>query len=328
MRGDERDRLLGKTKCRRVESIAGLCVAHHSPSNNGGRPVLRVDAPSICAAAATAVDWIIIDSLSRLFFSPPRLRSSSHPPTPNTQTHRRKHTSQAKMADTAVEAAPAPMETTTTKAAAEAEGTAPARMQEEAAAETATAASGDAPGQEEGGAEDGDSAGGNGPVEFEPPTVRCAWGFVVRCCCACALGWGLWMSTIPPTHTSSHPQTVERLQDHQARGGRLGAGGERSQGHLHAGRRHLHPLLDRLVGKDKYPKAPSCFCLDASLARLITYTPTYIPKPLTPHDPHSANDFCREGRRTTISANDVYQALRELDFEEFVEPLRAFLASA
>jgi hypothetical protein len=46
-----------------------------------------------------------------------------------------------------------------------------------------------------------------------------------------------------------------------------------------------------------------------------------------PPPPVSANDFCREGRRTTISANDVYQALKELDFEEFVEPLQAFLAS-
>lgn len=66
--------------------------------------------------------------------------------------------------------------------------------------------------------------------------------------------------------------------------------------------------------------------------QLRHHTHTHLAPPHT-HHPNppprvtSANDFCREGRRTTISANDVYQALRELDFEEFVEPLKAFLAS-
>lgn len=38
-----------------------------------------------------------------------------------------------------------------------------------------------------------------------------------------------------------------------------------------------------------------------------------------------ANDFSREGKRATITANDIYLALRELDFEEFIEPLKGFL---
>lgn len=38
-----------------------------------------------------------------------------------------------------------------------------------------------------------------------------------------------------------------------------------------------------------------------------------------------ANDFSREGKRATITANDVYQALKELEFEDMVEPLQEFL---
>lgn len=38
-----------------------------------------------------------------------------------------------------------------------------------------------------------------------------------------------------------------------------------------------------------------------------------------------ANDFSRDGKRATVTANDVYAALKELDFEEMIEPLRDFL---
>eukprot|EP00890_Picochlorum_soloecismus_P000513 jgi/Picsp_1/1462/NSC_04941-R1_protein len=36
----------------------------------------------------------------------------------------------------------------------------------------------------------------------------------------------------------------------------------------------------------------------------------------------TANDICRESKRQTISAEDVFRALGEIDFEEFVNPLR------
>jgi len=36
----------------------------------------------------------------------------------------------------------------------------------------------------------------------------------------------------------------------------------------------------------------------------------------------TANDICRESKRQTISAEDVFKALGEIDFEEFVKPLR------
>jgi len=38
-----------------------------------------------------------------------------------------------------------------------------------------------------------------------------------------------------------------------------------------------------------------------------------------------ANDFSRDGKRATVTANDVYAALKELDFEEMIEPLQDFL---
>ncbi|KAL3786132.1 hypothetical protein HJC23_010706 [Cyclotella cryptica] len=38
-----------------------------------------------------------------------------------------------------------------------------------------------------------------------------------------------------------------------------------------------------------------------------------------------ANDLAREGRRTTVSAKDVMDALKELDFEEFTPPMEKFL---
>jgi DNA polymerase epsilon subunit 3 len=38
-----------------------------------------------------------------------------------------------------------------------------------------------------------------------------------------------------------------------------------------------------------------------------------------------ANDFSRDGKRATVTANDVYAALKELDFEDMIEPLQDFL---
>lgn len=38
-----------------------------------------------------------------------------------------------------------------------------------------------------------------------------------------------------------------------------------------------------------------------------------------------ANDFCREAKRQTISAQDVMQAIKELEFGELEEPLREYL---
>ncbi|KAJ7544565.1 hypothetical protein O6H91_09G083000 [Diphasiastrum complanatum] len=39
----------------------------------------------------------------------------------------------------------------------------------------------------------------------------------------------------------------------------------------------------------------------------------------------TANDICRESRRQTINADDVLKALEEIEFQEFVEPLKASL---
>lgn len=38
-----------------------------------------------------------------------------------------------------------------------------------------------------------------------------------------------------------------------------------------------------------------------------------------------ANDFARESKRQTITANDIFAAMKELDFEEFVPQLEQFL---
>ncbi|GAB2274602.1 DNA polymerase II subunit B4 [Dionaea muscipula] len=40
----------------------------------------------------------------------------------------------------------------------------------------------------------------------------------------------------------------------------------------------------------------------------------------------TANDICKESRRQTINADDVLKALEEIEFSEFVEPLRASLS--
>ncbi|XP_062198578.1 DNA polymerase II subunit B4-like [Phragmites australis] len=39
----------------------------------------------------------------------------------------------------------------------------------------------------------------------------------------------------------------------------------------------------------------------------------------------TANDMCKESKRQTINADDVLKALDEMEFSEFVEPLRASL---
>ncbi|KAL4336206.1 hypothetical protein GQ457_07G042730 [Hibiscus cannabinus] len=40
----------------------------------------------------------------------------------------------------------------------------------------------------------------------------------------------------------------------------------------------------------------------------------------------TANDICKESRRQTMNAEDVLKALEEIEFSEFVKPLRASLA--
>lgn len=40
---------------------------------------------------------------------------------------------------------------------------------------------------------------------------------------------------------------------------------------------------------------------------------------------HRANDFCKDARRQTMKADDVYKALEEMEFSEFLEPLKASL---
>jgi len=41
-----------------------------------------------------------------------------------------------------------------------------------------------------------------------------------------------------------------------------------------------------------------------------------------------ANDICREGKRSTISANDVFKALDELEFETFTPQVKEFVEGA
>lgn len=38
-----------------------------------------------------------------------------------------------------------------------------------------------------------------------------------------------------------------------------------------------------------------------------------------------ANDICKESKRQTINADDVLKALEEMEFPEFIGPLRASL---
>lgn len=38
-----------------------------------------------------------------------------------------------------------------------------------------------------------------------------------------------------------------------------------------------------------------------------------------------ADDICKESKRKTINADDVFKALVEIDFSEFVEPLKIAL---
>lgn len=39
----------------------------------------------------------------------------------------------------------------------------------------------------------------------------------------------------------------------------------------------------------------------------------------------SANDICKESKRQTINAEDVFKALEEIEFPELIEPLKASL---
>ncbi|KAF5931164.1 hypothetical protein HYC85_032037 [Camellia sinensis] len=39
----------------------------------------------------------------------------------------------------------------------------------------------------------------------------------------------------------------------------------------------------------------------------------------------TANDICKESKRQTINADDVFKALEEIEFPEFVGPLKASL---
>lgn len=39
----------------------------------------------------------------------------------------------------------------------------------------------------------------------------------------------------------------------------------------------------------------------------------------------TANDICKENKRQIVSAEDVFQALDDMEFPEFIEPLRSFL---
>mmetsp|Transcript_4314 Transcript_4314/g.19628 ORF Transcript_4314/g.19628 Transcript_4314/m.19628 type:complete len:150 (+) Transcript_4314:35-484(+) len=41
----------------------------------------------------------------------------------------------------------------------------------------------------------------------------------------------------------------------------------------------------------------------------------------------TANDICRDGKRQTISVDDVFKAVDELEFSEFGEPLKEALAA-
>jgi len=38
-----------------------------------------------------------------------------------------------------------------------------------------------------------------------------------------------------------------------------------------------------------------------------------------------ANDICKESKRQTINADDVLKAIEEIEFPEFIEPLKASL---
>lgn len=40
---------------------------------------------------------------------------------------------------------------------------------------------------------------------------------------------------------------------------------------------------------------------------------------------HRANDFCKDARRQTMKADDVFKAIEEMEFSEFLEPLKASL---
>ena len=42
---------------------------------------------------------------------------------------------------------------------------------------------------------------------------------------------------------------------------------------------------------------------------------------------HCSNDFCKDRKRSTIMTPDVIEALKELEFSEFIEPLEKYIAT-
>lgn len=42
----------------------------------------------------------------------------------------------------------------------------------------------------------------------------------------------------------------------------------------------------------------------------------------------TANDICKESKRATVSGDDVLQALDDMDFGEFAEPLKEYMQGA
>jgi DNA polymerase epsilon subunit 3 len=42
---------------------------------------------------------------------------------------------------------------------------------------------------------------------------------------------------------------------------------------------------------------------------------------------HCSNDFCKDRKRSTIMTPDVIEALKELEFSEFIEPLENYIAT-
>lgn len=39
----------------------------------------------------------------------------------------------------------------------------------------------------------------------------------------------------------------------------------------------------------------------------------------------SANDFCHEAKRSTVSAEDVLAAVEEIEMDQLIEPIQAYL---
>ena len=83
------------------------------------------------------------------------------------------------------------------------------------------------------------------------------------------------------------------------------------------------------------PRAPALHAHHTSrlsrFAIALPYPPPPSPPPLPPLPPrshYSANDFCQNAGRQTISVDDVLNALRELEFDDMMDPLESFLEGA